>query len=99
LGDAPQALSDGLRRAIQAREIDAEHIEQLMLAQTVRREPNPGVPLTERLDHASRNVLTYLSVLDAVADPPAQKDLAVIVGAAFVDAEPSMIAAALAVVA
>jgi uncharacterized protein (TIGR02444 family) len=99
LGDAPQELSDGLRRAIQAREIDAEHIEQLMLAQTVHREPNPGIPLAERLDHASRNALTYLAVLDAGADPSAQKDLAVILGAAFIDAEPSMVVAALALAA
>lgn len=96
LGAAPMELSDQLRKAIQAREIDAEHIEQLMLTATIRREPNPQTPLSARLHDAGRNALTYLSVLNATADAAAKGNLAIILGAAFADAAPSDISAAVA---
>ena len=99
LGTAPVELSEALRRAIQAREIDAEHIEQLMLVAAVPRQPNAQVPLTTRLDDASRNALNYLAVLNATVDAAAKGNLAVILGAAFSDAAPSAVAAALAAVA
>ncbi len=99
LGSAPAGLSDSLRRAIQAREIDAEHIEQLMLSAAVPRQPDPQVPIAARLDDASRNALNYLAVLGASADADAQRNLAVILGAAFPDAAPSDVTAALAAVA
>lgn len=99
LGAAPAALSDTLRRAIQAREIDAEHIEQLMLSAAVPRQPDPSVPATARLADASRNALNYLALLGATADADAQRNLAVILAAAFPDAAASDVSAALAAVA
>lgn len=91
LGTAPTDLSDQLRRAIQAREIDAEHIEQLMLVATIRRAPKETMPAAERLGHASRNALIYLAVLGATVDGSATGNLAVIVGAAFPDAVPALV--------
>lgn len=99
LGSAPADLSDTLRRAIQAREIDAEHIEQLMLAAAVPRRPDPQVPFATRLADASRNTLNYLAVLNAPVDAAAKGNLAVILGAAFPSATASDVAAALAAVA
>ena len=99
MGTAPAELSEALRRAIQAREIDAEHVEQLMLVAAVPRQSNAQVPLATRLDDASRNALNYLAVLNATVDAAAKGNLAVILGAAFPDAAPSAAAAALAAVA
>jgi uncharacterized protein (TIGR02444 family) len=99
LGSAPTDLSDALRRAVQAREIDAEHIEQLMLAATIRREPKPDMPLPDRLGQASRNALAYLAVLNEPADAAAKAGLAVILNAVFPQAEPASVKCALDLVA
>jgi uncharacterized protein (TIGR02444 family) len=95
IGPAPADLSEGLRRAIQAREIDAEHVEQLMLAATIQRPADVDRPLPNRLADASRNALTYLAALDAPADAVAKAHLAVILNAAFPQAEPASIGQAL----
>jgi hypothetical protein len=84
-----------LRRAIQAREIDAEHIEQLMLAATIQPPTDADRPLPDRLGDASRNALTYLAALDAPADTVAKAHLAVILNAVFPQAEPASIGQAL----
>jgi hypothetical protein len=94
-GAAPAELSGQLRRAIQAREIDAEHIEQLMLAATVPRQPDMTLPTADRLDHASRNALIYLAVLGATVDAGAAASLAVIIEAAFPDVAPGAVRAIL----
>lgn len=95
IGAAPADLSEGLRRAIQAREIDAEHVEQLMLAAAIRRAADVERPLPDRLGDASRNALTYLAALDAPADAAAKAHLAVILNAAFPQTEPVLIGQAL----
>ena len=91
LGAAPTDLSDQLRRAVQASEIDAEHIEQLILAATIRRVPNPTLPVVERLHQACRNALIYLAVLGGTLDAAAKENLAVILGAAFSEVAPGSV--------
>ena len=86
---APADLSDQLRRAIQAREIDAEHIEQLILAATIQRLADATVPVAERLHHAGQNALVYLAVLGAAVDGDAKANLAVILAAAFAEISPA----------
>lgn len=88
---APADLTDQLRRAIQAREIDAEHIEQLILTATIDRHPDAAVPLTERLRHAGLNAVSYLAVLGAVVDGDAKTNLAVILAAAFAELAPATV--------
>lgn len=88
---APKDLNDQLRREIQAREIDAEHIEQLMLAATIQRVPKDSMPASERLRDACRNALSYLAVLGASADAQEKTNLAIILAAAFPDAAPASI--------
>ena len=92
---APADLSDQLRRAIQAREIDAEHIEQLILTATILRQPDTALPVTERLRHAGFNTLIYLTVLGAVVDDEAKASLAVVLAAAFSNMAPKDIRAVL----
>jgi uncharacterized protein (TIGR02444 family) len=83
LGSAPADLADGLRRQIQAREIDAEHIEQLMLTAAVPRSPGTDVPLSVRVADAGNNALAYLTQLGARVEAQAQASLAVILSASF----------------
>lgn len=85
LSSAPTDLADGLRRQIQAREIDAEHIEQLMLAAAVAREPKVDVALPVRVRDAGQNALAYLAALGALVDKAARASLANVLSAAFPD--------------
>lgn len=85
LGTAPPDLTDGLRRQIQAREIDAEHIEQLMLTAAVPREAQDNTTPALRLADAGQNALLYLMKLEAKDDAATKANLAVVLGAAFPD--------------
>ncbi len=85
LGAAPGDLADGLRRQIQAREIDAEHIEQLMLTAAIPREPKTDVALPLRVRDAGQNALAYLAKLGARVDNAARASLANVLSAAFPD--------------
>lgn len=85
LGAAPVELAQALRREIQAREIDAEHIEQLMLAAALPRQPQGNVLPATRLADASRNALLYLVKLGAELDAATKQSLAVILGQAVPD--------------
>lgn len=85
LGATPAGLTQALRREIQGREIDAEHIEQLMLAAVMPREPQAGVPQAARLADAGHNARSYLMKLDAGIGAPEGASLVVILHAAFPD--------------
>ncbi len=85
LGSAPAGLADGLRRQIQAREIDAEHIEQLMLTAAIPRQPNADAAMPARVGDAGRNALAYLAKLGARVDNAARASLAKVLSAAFPD--------------
>lgn len=82
---APVELTDGLRRQIQAREIDAEHIEQLMLAAAVVYPVRAGTMMAARMADAGQNALVYLAKLDATVDNAARASLAMVLSAAFPD--------------
>ena len=85
LGAAPAGLPQALRREIQAREIDAEHIEQLMLAAAMPREPQADMAQAARLADASHNARCYLAVLGASVDAAGDASLTVTLQAAFPD--------------
>jgi uncharacterized protein (TIGR02444 family) len=85
LGSAPADLTDGLRRQIQAREIDAEHIEQLMLTAAIPRQPKADMVLPARVGDAGQNALAYVAKLGAHVDTAARASLAKVLSAAFPD--------------
>jgi uncharacterized protein (TIGR02444 family) len=81
---APAALSQALRAQIQAHEIDAEHIEQLMLAASVDTlAVNAGAREDARAADAVANVGAYVQSLGMTATAADRAALARIVLAAF----------------
>jgi uncharacterized protein (TIGR02444 family) len=82
-GVASPELTQALRRAIQAREIDAEHVEQLMLTATIARESRDHVSAAERLTDAGHNAALYLTRLGKTVRAAEQAHLAVVLAAAF----------------
>jgi uncharacterized protein (TIGR02444 family) len=81
---APPGLAQTLRAQIQAHEIDAEHIEQLMLAESVTAlVVKVRVTDDERLDDAIANVGMYLQTLGVAATGADRSALGCIVAAAF----------------
>ena len=82
--DVFQGLRESLRGKVQAAEIDAEHLQQLLLAASVDR-PAPGGALTveDRAGDASRNFDLYLDSLGAAFGPADTVHFAHILGQAF----------------
>ena len=82
--DVFQGLRESLRGKVQAAEIDAEHLQQLLLAASVER-PAPGGALTveDRAGDASRNFDLYLDSLGAAFGPADTVHFAHILGQAF----------------
>jgi uncharacterized protein (TIGR02444 family) len=82
--EAPEELRQQLRAQVQATEIDAEHLEQLILAAAVPREPlSADAPLAERGADAVASFGIYLNTLSATIEPRDAVDLAHILGKAF----------------
>lgn len=86
VGAAQPGLATALRAQIQAREIDAEHIEQLMLVESVG---SLGVDaarqISARADDAIANIAAYLAGLNVAAGAADRAALGRIVKAAFPD--------------
>ncbi len=84
VGSAPDELAQALRAQIQAREIDAEHIEQLILAASVvSLAVKTRTTEDERMDDAVANVGTYVQSLGVPATAADRAALGCIVAAAF----------------
>ena len=84
IASAPPELAQALRAQIQAREIDAEHIEQLMLAASVAAlVVKARATDDERVDDAVANVGTYVQSLGVAATGADRAALGCIVAAAF----------------
>lgn len=82
--DAPARLRTALRAQVQATEIDAEHLEQLILAGAVEHSPDHAkAPATERAAHAAETARHYLHAIDARFEPRDAVDFAHILGKAF----------------
>ncbi|HEY4133821.1 MAG TPA: TIGR02444 family protein [Alphaproteobacteria bacterium] len=78
-----QPLSDELRKQLQAREIDAEHMEQLILVGIVQRVPNDHQPPAARLADAAANMVDYAVLLEAKLDEADRTELSAILAAMF----------------
>jgi uncharacterized protein (TIGR02444 family) len=85
-GKAPADLAGALRAQIQASEIDAEHIELLMLAGNVADlTPDPTRPADARADDAVANIGTYMTRINATLMGVDRTALGEIVAATFPD--------------
>lgn len=88
IGAAPRDLAEGLRRQVAACEIDAEHIEQLLLAAALER-PAGNRDNVERLAlDAVRNLARYYARLGIHPDDEDRAEAMVLLGAAFSDLAP-----------
>lgn len=76
-------IRESLRKQIQAREIDAEHLEQLILVDCVHRVRNDHLSAAEIFADAAANMTAYCRALGARLDSTDRAALAVILGAMF----------------
>jgi len=88
----PDFLLQIFRPLVQGTEIDAEHVEQLVLADTLKNRFDGGVPVTERsmperaID-AQRSLLAYVAVSAVERDAQVDECLRVICAAAIPGAD------------
>ncbi len=82
LNPAPGDLAQALRHAVAAIEIDAEHVEQLMLAATLEG-PATGATEISRAGAAADNLWAYLAALGVEPEAADRADAAVLLAAAF----------------
>ncbi len=89
IGAAPPDLAEALRRQVAACEIDAEHVEQLLLAAAVER-PAGKRDNVERLAlDAVRNLARYYARLEIHPDDRDRAEAAILLGAAFPELAPA----------
>lgn len=92
-GRFPVERTEALRRKLVEAELDAEHIEQLHLADSVIVEGDPNLSEEIRLDHAVANLFSYLDVFMRSRSGPAPdreglaEPLTVLVSACFPGAD------------
>lgn len=87
--EAPEELRGQLRVQVQATEIDAEHLQQLMLVAAVPREARfAAVPAAERAAHAVANCGAYFREVPAHFEPRDVVDFAHILGKGFAGMKP-----------
>jgi uncharacterized protein (TIGR02444 family) len=79
--------SEWLRRRVQQIEIDAEHIEQLVLADTAGFVPDPAVSPTQPGDVATANLHHYLALIGVTIDGEVRGHLQTLLAAVFVPME------------
>ncbi len=87
---APEELRTQLRAEVQAVEIDAERLQQLMLVTALndRRVNLEDAPLEERAGDAVAGLGHYLQAIDAQFEPRDAVDFAHILGKSFADLKP-----------
>ena len=82
--DTPEGLREGLRAQVQAAELDAEHLQQLLLAGAVDRPAAEGALTAEaRAGDASADFKLYLDTLGVIFEPADTVNFAHILGQAF----------------
>ena len=82
--DTPEGLRENLRAEVQAAEIDAEHLEQLLLAGAVDRSAAEGtLDIERRAGDAGSNFKLYIESIGVVFEPSDAVNFAHILGRAF----------------
>lgn len=92
---APPGLATPLRKHVGAAELEAEHIEQLILAEHGPPAARADAPLSERATDAARNGLAYLTSLGPRPDSQDRKDFLTVLGGCFPELGQSELDAAL----
>ena len=90
IGSAPRLLANQLRRAVLATELDAEHVEQLMLADCVKRPAAAGEPAAQARD-ALANLSAYFAAIGVSPSDADRTDARVVLAAAFPELTPGRI--------
>lgn len=93
---APPGLSTPLRKHVGAAELEAEHIEQLILAEHAPLVARVDASLSERAADAARNGLAYLVSLGPRPNSQDRGDFLTVLGGCFPELEQSELATALA---
>ncbi len=82
--DVSESLRENLRAQVQATEIDAEHLEQVLLAGSIERPAAEGALTAEkRAGDANANFKLYLDTLGVIFEPADTVNFAHILGQAF----------------
>lgn len=92
---APNAVRETVRRGILAAEINAEHVEQLMIEATSRRNPDAGRSASVHAADAVAGLAHYLSVAGVAIAADDRADLTTLLAATFPDCTPAELAASL----
>lgn len=87
---APPDLAHELRRRIAAAELDAEHIEQLILARSLSRPGGDREPSAQARD-AAHNLSAYLSASAIEPSAADETDVRVLLAAAFPETPPEQL--------
>jgi len=95
VADAPEEQAGLLRRRLADAEIEAEHIEQLMLGERYIHPGNRDRPPKERMAAALANLVAYSEILGLVVDRRDREQVATILVACFPNLLPEQIAHAL----
>jgi uncharacterized protein (TIGR02444 family) len=81
VGTIPIEMSEPLRKRLQALEIDTEHLQQLVLGNSVDMSKfKPASPLVRRVDVAS-NMVTYFSAAGLTLQPEGKEPLNLLIDA------------------
>lgn len=88
---APRALAEGLRRAVAATEIDAEHVEQILLAASLSEPGSERESPATRARQAAAGLGAYLRAIAAEVGEADHADAALLLGAAFPEVPRSLI--------
>ncbi len=83
VGTAPRRLSDDLRRVIAECELHAEHVQQLMLCDSLRRAGTGTMDPAEQARAATQNLAAYFNQLQIDPDPADRAAIAEILRCAF----------------
>ncbi|MEO8557803.1 MAG: TIGR02444 family protein [Rhodospirillales bacterium] len=92
---APEQQAEPLRRRLADAEIEAEHVEQLMLAERYAYPGNRDRPPKERLTASLGNLVAYSEILDLAVDRRDRDQVAIILTACFPNLLPQEIGHAL----
>ncbi|MFI5020941.1 MAG: TIGR02444 family protein [Alphaproteobacteria bacterium] len=78
-------LAEALRKKVAAVELEAEHLEQLLLAASAPPLPSErtSVPLAKRASDAAGGASAYLALLGAALDPVDRSDLLAVLAGVF----------------
>lgn len=89
LGAVPRERGDRFRNAVAGLEIDAEHIEQLVLAGALARTPKPDLEALDGARDAASSLAAYLGAIGASSSAADRAAAGLLLAAAFPELAPA----------